>query len=418
MTQGPEPDDPWGARPARPAPPTVPATAVPVVAPVDATLPPSEPETLTPVLFTGERDAWLRLLARGLALYLPTFGFYRFWLRTDQRRFLWRSIAVGGEVLEYHGTARELVVGFLFAIAIYLPITIAYTILGLYAETIQAFASIPFALFTFLFGYYASYRARRYRLTRTVFRGVRFWMDGSAWRFAFTAIGWSLLSVLTLGLAWPWMAARIERFKWGHSYYGDLEGAFDGRGWQLFKALFWPALGLVVGSVIPAVNLFAIPAMISVIMVVYARWLVGGISFGPVRLRSSIHGFALVIPALLTLLAVGLFATVWIGLGYGAFWGFLGQLDASGFGEGSDREALALLMRQMPKLILVFAWGVVGLIGFMFLKSVFFDFPRFRLIAASTSLSHAEALEAVVQKGVAEGAFGEGLADALGSDGF
>jgi len=357
-------------------------------------------------------------MARGMALYLPTFGFYRFWLKTEQRRFLWRSISVNDEALAYHGTARELLVGFLFAIAVYLPISVTYFILGLYAETVQAFASVPFALFTIVFSYFAAYRARRYRLTRTVFRGVRFWMDGSAWRFAFTALGWMVATGVTLGIAWPWMAAGLERFKWRHSHFGDLQGDFHGTGWGLFKALFWPALGLVVGAFIPIANLLAIPIMMSAIIAVYGHWLIGGVSFGPVRFQSSIDSFLLLGPAVVTALAVGLFGAVWIGIGYVGFWGSLLGLASFEVPQGSDAAVLGALVRHAPWLLLGFAWGLIGLVGITFLKSLFFDFPRMQRFAASTSLTNAEALETVVQKGHAEGSLGEGLADALGSDGF
>ena len=50
-----------------------------------------------------------------------TLGIYRFWLTTDMRRFLWSSTELAGEPLEYTGTARELLLGFLIAVAILLP---------------------------------------------------------------------------------------------------------------------------------------------------------------------------------------------------------------------------------------------------------------------------------------------------------
>ena len=37
----------------------------------------------------------------------------------------------------------------------------------------------PGGAFFFMFGQFAVYRARRYRLTRTIWRGLRFWMTGS-----------------------------------------------------------------------------------------------------------------------------------------------------------------------------------------------------------------------------------------------
>ena len=56
----------------------------------------------------------------------------------------------------------------------------------------QAFASVPLFAFLYLFTQFALYRARRYRLTRTVWRGVRFWMGGSGWSYAWRAALWTL----------------------------------------------------------------------------------------------------------------------------------------------------------------------------------------------------------------------------------
>ena len=106
-------------------------------------------------------------------------------------------------------------------------------------SAIKAFASIPLFAFFYLFGQFAIYRARRYRLTRTVWRGVRFWMTGSGWIYALQASLWGLLMVVTLGLALPWRTAALERYKMRHSYYGDLQGSFEGRGWEFFKRGWW-----------------------------------------------------------------------------------------------------------------------------------------------------------------------------------
>ena len=79
-----------------------------------------------------------------------------------------------------------------------------------------------------MLGYYALFRARRYRATRTIFRGVRFWMTGSGWAYVGRAILWDLLTVLTLGFAYAWRSAALERYKMRHTRYGDLQGAFVG----------------------------------------------------------------------------------------------------------------------------------------------------------------------------------------------
>src|SRR4051812_38048489 len=168
------------------------------------------PVPIPRVSFAGRRSQFFRLVLRGAALELVTLGFYRFWLATDMRRHLWSHTAVEGDAAEYTGTAKELLIGFLFALAILAPMYLAYFLVGLEAERLKAFASVPLGLFFYLFAQFAIYRARRYRLTRTVWRGVRFWMTGSGWSYAWRAGLWSLLVFLTLGLALPWSLAALE----------------------------------------------------------------------------------------------------------------------------------------------------------------------------------------------------------------
>ena len=280
------------------------------------------------VAFTGRRAEYRHLVMRGALLELVTVGFYRFWLATDQRRHglnshitdhvvdqlhqhpvrapipggllmsiatdmrrhLWSHTSVGGDGPEYTGTAKELLIGFLFAMAILLPIYLAYFFIGLEAERLQAFASIPLFLFFYLFAQFAIYRARRYRLTRTVWRGVRFWMAGSGWNYAWRAALWGLLVILTLGLALPWRAAALERFKMRHSFYGDLPGRFEATGWEFFKRgwylwlLAWPAVFLPV----------ALPFIYAAFKSIEWRWWASGIRFGEVRFDSKLTEGALI----------------------------------------------------------------------------------------------------------------------------
>src|ERR1700726_1224376 len=192
-----------------------------------------------PVAFSGDRKQFFHLVLRGAALELITVGFYRFWLATDIRRHLWSNTLIDGDAAEYTGRAKELLIGFLFALAIIVPVYLAYFLVSLEAERTKAFASFPLLAFFYLFGQFAIYRARRYRLTRTVWCGVRFWMSGSGWSYAARAALWGLLMILTLGLILPWREAALERYKMQHSYYGDLQGSFEGEGWEFFKRGWW-----------------------------------------------------------------------------------------------------------------------------------------------------------------------------------
>ena len=192
-----------------------------------------------PVVFTGDNATFRRLVMRGAFLELVTFGFYRFWVTTDIRRHLWSHTEIDGDALEYTGRGKELLFGFLIAMAILGPFFLVYFLIGLEFERFKAFASLPLYLLVVAFGQFAAYRARRYRLTRTVWRGVRFWMTGSGWSYAWRSILWGSLLVPTLGLVYPWRMAALERFKLRHTLYGNLPGRFEASGGQLFKRVWW-----------------------------------------------------------------------------------------------------------------------------------------------------------------------------------
>jgi len=162
---------------------------------------PAAPPPLRPVLpffvqipgavwFLGrDRDYW-RLMIRGVMLLAVTLGIYRFWLTTDQRRFLWSNTEILGQTLEYTGTAREILIGFLVAIAILVPIYGLIFLATLDLGLIGSLAGIIGFVLLSLLGQFAVYRARRYRLTRTIYRGMRFHQTGSATAFALYALLW------------------------------------------------------------------------------------------------------------------------------------------------------------------------------------------------------------------------------------
>ncbi|WP_187435393.1 YjgN family protein [Bradyrhizobium cytisi] len=246
--------------------------------PVPPPLPPSR------VDFSGNRTGFRKMVTKGAMLELVTFGFYRFWLVTDIRRHLWSNTAIDGDAAEYTGRGKELLIGFLFALAILMPIYLAYFLVGIEFERWQGFASTPLFISFYAFGQFAIFRARRYRLTRTVWRGVRFWMDGSGWAYSFRAMLWGLLVFLTLGLALPWREASLERYKMRHTHFGDLQGDFEGDGWAFFKRGWWLWLLTPLAIVIfPAA-----PFLYAEFKAREWRWWLDGIRIGGVSLSSSL----------------------------------------------------------------------------------------------------------------------------------
>jgi uncharacterized membrane protein YjgN (DUF898 family) len=373
-------------------------------------LPPSPVPPPMPVAFSGGRGEFFDLAKRGAALELVTLGFYRFWLLTDIRRHLWSNTLVDGDAAEYTGRGKELLIGFLVALAILVPIYLGYFLIGLEAEHYQAFASIPLIAFFYLFGQFAIFRARRYRMTRTVWRGVRFWMTGSGWIYALRASLWGLLSAVTLGLALPWRTAALERYKMRHSYYGDLQGSFEGRGWEFFKRGWWLWLLAPVALVVYPLA----PFIYGAFKAVEWRWWLSGIRFGGVRVESSLPRSAL----------IGLYWKVigWIvvlGLVFSAYLGLAAALVASMSGEPF---AEFFTSQEFSKSIPLLALAGLGYLVFALAMNVVLRVYLMRdlwvRVLGSVNISGLEAAADVAARGEMANALGEGFADGLDVGGF
>ncbi|MDP2801833.1 MAG: DUF898 family protein [Phreatobacter sp.] len=213
----------------------------------------------TPVGFTGRAGELFGVLVKGFLLQVVTLGIYRFWFITEVRRYYWSRSFVGPEDITYTGRGMELLKGFLIALAILVPIQAAsfFVLLGLPQAEIVV-TVVVFVLYLLL-GQFAVYAGRRYRLTRTAFRGLRLRMTGSAWSYAFKAFGLWILVILTLGLAYPWAATIMERLKMRATWFGDAQGDFVGTAGDLMKRgiLLWLlAFGLpilMIGSLLASI---------------------------------------------------------------------------------------------------------------------------------------------------------------------
>jgi len=402
------------------------------------------------VQFLGKEVAYWRLRIKGAALLMLTVGLYRFWFATDVRRYLWSSTEIGGETLEYTGLATELLGGFLIAVAILVPLytVIASAALALDAAE-EATAAIVFVLVVLL-GQFALYRARRYRLTRTVFRGVRFDQHGSAWRYAVYALLWWSLVIVTLGLAYPWAQASLQRYKMQHTSYGDLDGEFAGSGTALFlhglplwlavigpiviaflalgAMVNWDAMNdmmargennpfaLLVGGAgirVFSVTGAAIGASIAAALLLYPvfqamtmRWWISGLRFGAIavtsRLRTrQVYRVYLRFILLVSLFLLSTFLVVALCL-------FVVNVLAEPSHDSTELFASALML----------VLYVIIFLGVSTIYQVVVTFAMWRLGAQSAELCGADALDSVRATGVPSSALGEGLADALGVGGI
>ncbi len=220
--------------------------------------------------FYGAGRDLFAIQVRTLLLGILTLGIYTFWGRTRTRQYLYAHTTFADAPFEYHGTGRELFIGFLKATAI---LWVVYIVAALTVPRLVVVVPLLLILI-------ATNSARRWRFSRSSWAGVRFAYDGRLGEFLTVTVPGLLLMVLTLTAYRPFFAANSRRFLLSHLRIGALSFAFDGDG----RDLFWPRLRAL---------LLAIPTL-GLSLVWYrameSRYLWEHTTLGPARFRSTVTG--------------------------------------------------------------------------------------------------------------------------------
>ncbi len=381
--------------------------------------------------YAGRRGPLFRLALVSSLLTVLTLGIYRFWMKTRLRRFYWSAIRPGGVPLEYVGLPLEKLLGFLIAVvflAFYIGIVnlvLMYFSFSLASSNLWAYAISFVGVLPLLF--YARYRARRYILARTRWRGIRFGMEPGAWGYVWRALAHWLVTILSLGLLWPRMTFWLEKYRADHTWFGD-QAVVQGGRWQMLYKPFLPILVAVALAVASTVaigmnNLSAGVLLIGLAVVLAGFGLVhyrvhsfrlltnakriGGMGFvsRPRTLRMvAIYLFGYGLVAICSLLTVLVLFAAFVALAAGLF-----GVDFSSQDAVEAAKAVPLWLSAAfgvaSYFLLFMLWGV--------LRQVFVTMPQLRHYAETLEITGAPSLGAIRQRHRDEMHHAEGFAEAL-----
>ncbi|MGH7278738.1 MAG: DUF898 family protein [Candidatus Rokuibacteriota bacterium] len=256
--------------PQQPAAVPTPVTRTPVVAAVPAatrSFTPPRPAMDTPAeasprpaearshrpRFHGGGGSLFGIHIVNALLTLVTLGFYYFWGKVRVRRYIFSQTEFEGDRFAYHGTGWELLNGMLKASLVFgIPIVLLNILPDLLdaGRLVRVVTGLGMYAIVLVFVPVAIVGARRYRLSRTSWRGLRFSFRGRATEFMRIFIPGSLLTGLTLGLYYPIFLTRQQAYLVSRSHFGTRAFAFEGKARELFKSflltllLTVPTLGL------------------------------------------------------------------------------------------------------------------------------------------------------------------------------
>lgn len=389
--------------------------------------------------YFGKAGPLFRLHLKTAALTLLTLGIYRFWAKTRIRKYIWSATSGDGDSFEYTGTGLEKFLGFLIAVvvlAVYLGLfQLFLTFFGLSllseadsdadiaAQVVVSNLSL-LAVLPLLF--FAQYRARRYRMARTRWRGVRFGMDNAAGGYVWRALGHLALTVLTLGLLLPRQTFYLEKYMADRTWFGDGKFQQGGRWQALYPGLkhifFGVVLALVAGLVGVSNN---VPGLVGLGVVIGYVWVLVGFVYYRIFVLNYLishksfddavtFASAARLGGVIRILVLGGLALAAVGtVGAGLVGAVVLFLVSSSVPLGSvDPSTLDMTALVAPTLI-----SAVGYVALLLVLSglslVLITQKILEHVVTHVTIENAAHLETVHQRVADKGADAEGFADAL-----
>ena len=360
----------------------------------------SKPERLT--FNYVKRPGLLKLTLVNFLLSLVTLGFYRFWAKTNVRRHIWSSVHINGEPLEYTGTGMELFKGFLVVFfALLLPYILAVAVASIVQgpeSVVAIMLQYVFILAVYLLWGFAVYKARKYQLSRTNWRGIRGTLVGSAMTYSLLYFGSLLAKSMSFGWATPVMNTVLQEHITNDMRFGDAAFKFKGRAGPLYPtyALCWL---LSLAAVVVVIVLLVSSSSLST----YLTQL-----FDPLSTSESIEEIAgyIALVALLLFLAFALVIPM--------LWALYTAKEMRTFADYTRFDGVPFTLNATAGSIIVLT--VVNILLIIFTLGIAWPFVQQRTvkyIVDRISLDGLVDLDRIRQSMVALETRGEGLADAF-----
>jgi uncharacterized membrane protein YjgN (DUF898 family) len=343
--------------------------------------------------FHGTWQEFAPIAFTNLLLTIVTLGFYRFWATTRERQYLWSRSVFVDESLEWAGTGKELFIGFLIVlVAIFLPIAIisevAKRLIFQGHEVIGGLLFIATFVMFFYLGGVARFRALRYRLSRTRWRGIRGGSDDQGLKFGLSYMWKTAVGFLVAGLLTPWAMVSLWNERWKQMSFGP--HAFDADAQS--------------GEVLLRYLLFYLAPFAIFIAGAVSAALGAGAGYGLGGEEGAAAGGALGIIAglLIFYLLMGLIAVAFYSKFYEVVVGGTRWKDLDFYFNASTKDWVKLLLGDFALIVLTLG------IGYIFLS-----YRHWKFFITHMEASGEIVLDELTQSQTSESQTGEGLLDAF-----
>lgn len=167
--------------------------------------------------FVGEGGEYFRIWIVNIFLTIVTLGIYSAWAKVRREQYFHRNLMLDGSGFDYHGKPMAILKGRLVALLLVGGLSAAQHISPL-AYGIAFLCLVPLVP-------WLAVKAFRFRACNTSYRGLRFSFHGTYGQAFKVFVGYGLLAMVTLWLAFPVFYRQLRKFILDNTRFGTT--AFD-----------------------------------------------------------------------------------------------------------------------------------------------------------------------------------------------
>lgn len=195
--------------------------------------------------FAGSGREYFRIWIVNLLLSIITLGIYSAWAKVRTNQYFYRCVKLDNSGFDYHGSPLAILKGRIIAVAMIAALNIAPQVhLGLYLVLLVMFLIMLPWLVT---------RSLAFRMHNSSWRSIRFRFRGSVGEAARCFYAYGLLTMITLGVAYPLQFWKIQKFTFDNTSFGKTGFSFKSTltdVYKIFALTFLFVLILVIGFMI------------------------------------------------------------------------------------------------------------------------------------------------------------------------
>lgn len=205
-------------------------------------------ENQTPVVFTGKAGEYFGIWIVNLLLSIVTLGIYSAWAKVRRKKYFYNNTLVDGVGFDYHANPINILKGRIIAFVLFVIYSVVSGFNPIFGVLmgLALFLALPWIIV----------RGMMFNARNSSHRGLRFDFNGTYGQAIKVFIGYTLLTIVTLGLAIPFVAQRTQKFIISGHKFGVTNFKMEALikdFYKIYLVIFIiPIIGIVAAIALPA----------------------------------------------------------------------------------------------------------------------------------------------------------------------